>query len=156
MKVLADEDCAHVMKMNGAFRFGEVNWGLIMHKFAACLALTATLGWTVAASAATVNVNNGTVSINGGKPVSRSAQVKVGDTVTAGPNGSATIVYADNCTMRVGAGTSVSVTNDDHCALGLAGVGGTGLQFGAALVASTVGIGIAISQKDGHKKSASP
>lgn len=133
-----------------------MNWGLAMHKFATCLALTATLSWTAAASAASVYVNSGSVSINGGKPVSGSAQVKAGDTVTAGPNGSATITYDNGCTDTVGAGSKVSVVQDLQCNAAAGGFGGTGLLVGAALVAGAVGIGIAVSQKSNDKKPASP
>ena len=131
-----------------------------MRKFATSLALTATLAWSASAIAATVNVNTGSVSINGGKPVAGSAQVQVGDAVTAGPNGNATIVYGNNCTTVVEAGATVSVLPDERCvvgASGLGGFGGTGVLVGAGLVAGAIGIGVAVSQNSGKKKSpASP
>jgi hypothetical protein len=124
-------------------------------------ALISTLAWVGAASAATVNVTSGSVSINGGKPVTRSVQVKVGDTVTAGPKGNANIVYANNCSTPVAPGSTVSVTYDDHCALGLAGVGAGGVGVGGALVgaaviAGAVGIAVAVSSDGRKKKPSSP
>ena len=127
-----------------------------MNKFTALLALTAALGWSFAATAATVNVNSGTVSINGGKPVSGSVKANPGDTVTAGPNGSAIISYDNGCVAQVGSGSTVSVVQETQCSAAAGGIGGTGLLVGAAAVAGAVGIGIAVSQKDGKKNSASP
>lgn len=133
-----------------------MEWGFDMYKFAAFLALGATLGWSVAATAATVNVNSGTVSINGGKPVSGSAKVNPGDTITAGPNGSAVISYDNGCSAQVSSGSTVSVVQEAQCSAAAGGIGSTGLLVGAAVVAGAVGIGIAVSQKDSNKKSASP
>ena len=127
-----------------------------MLKLSVFLALTALLGWSVVASAATVNVNSGTVSINGGKPVSGTAKVNPGDTVTAGPNGSAVISYDNGCAAQVNSGSTVSVVQEAQCSAAAGGIGGTGLLVGAAAVAGAVGIGIAVSQKDSNKKSASP
>lgn len=131
------------------------------------LALLAAVGWSTATFAATVNVNSGTVSINGGKPTASSTPAKVGDAVSAGPKGDATIVYDNGCIMRVAAGSTVSVVTDEQCALAqagttgptIAGIGGTGLVVGSLAVAGAVGIGIAASNGGGSKsknRAASP
>jgi hypothetical protein len=144
--------------VNSSLRYLKVSRGVgfVMHKLVALLALSATLGWSAAAAAATVNVNSGTVSINGGKPVSGSAKVNPGDSVTAGPNGSAVISYDNGCTAQVNSGSTVSVVQEMQCSAAAGGFGGTGLLVGAAVAAGAVGIGIAVSQKDGKKKTASP
>jgi len=128
-----------------------------MRKFTAALAIAGTLGWTAAATAASVTIHSGSVSINGGPPFRGSAQVNPGDTVTAGPNGSATITYGTNCKLPVDSGNTVTVLPDSQCASGFAGFDGTTVIIGAAVVAGAVGIGIAASQgSDDKKKPASP
>ena len=92
----------------------------------------ALIGLAHAASAATVDVSQGTVSINGAAPSAGSATVKLGDTVTAGPNGSASILYSNGCTARVASGQTVSVTYDDLCLLSQGANPGSGTGQGVA------------------------
>lgn len=93
--------------------------------------------WSAVASAATVKPMKGSVSINAGRPVSTATTVKVGDTVTAGPGGPATIRYANGCSVTVEPGTTVTVVPDDLCTVGLAGDPGvTALAVGAGVVAA--------------------
>ena len=127
-----------------------------MRKFTALVVIAGTLSWTAAATAATITVNTGSVSINGGRPVRGSAQVKAGDVVTTGPNGNATIAYGANCLAPVAPGSTVTVLADSQCTAGMFNPDGTTIIVGAAVVAGAVGIGIAASQNDDKKKPASP
>jgi hypothetical protein len=130
-----------------------------MRAFCGILAGLSVLSWSAAALAATVKPSGGSVSINSGRPVTGETQVKLGDTVTAGPRASAKIIYANGCSVTVEPGTTVSITHDDHCTLGLAGpsagglggLGGLGtVAIGAAVVAGGIGLAAAL------KKPASP
>ena len=72
------------------------------------------------ASAATLNVVGGSVKYNGGggfKVANGSSEVAQGGRVLTGPNGEATIDYG-GCTVHVGPGKSVPVTNAAVCQAG--------------------------------------
>jgi hypothetical protein len=129
---------------------------LIMRIAGMGLAVSAIISGSYAASAATVNSANGTISINSGRPLRGAVQANAGDSVTAGPGGQAEITYANGCTLTVAAGTTVLVVTEEQCALAQGGPSGTTLALGATAVAGAVGIGIAVSQNSGNKKPSSP
>lgn len=73
------------------------------------------------AQAATLDTIRGGVTLNRGdgyKPVQQSTKVKRGDTVMAGPNGQARIVYDDGCTVQVVSDGVVTIAPESPCALG--------------------------------------
>ena len=122
-----------------------------MKKFAAVVAFGVLIGGLSSASAATVSVSNGSVSVNAGKPTLTSATVKLGDQVTAGPTGQARIVYAGACFVEVGPGETVVVISDDQCAAGFfnnAGLANPAVATGVAVVASAVVVGVTVANSN--------
>ena len=116
-----------------------------MKAITATLAAIGFVGVASVATAATLDSISGQVVVNRGKgptAVKGPTQVNVGDVVTASSKGSARIVYSASCSVPVAPGTSVTVTHDDHCHLGLAGGPSNGLLIGAGVVA--IGAGVAI------------
>lgn len=127
--------------------------------FPALVVSLATLA--TAADAATVQSLSGSVMINRGsgyQPVHGATGAKSGDSVVVGPDGSAEIVYADGCRVKVAPGAVTSVLDVSPCSTqGTADTGSssTGLAVGAAVVAAGVGIALAAGGSGDSKKSAS-
>jgi hypothetical protein len=68
--------------------------------------------------AATVTAVEGQVSINRGngfQQVTGAAQAEVGDLVMVGPNGTAQIVYSDDCSVPVLPGKVMTITAEAPC-----------------------------------------
>lgn len=112
--------------------------------------------FTSHAQAATVEVIQAKVSVNAGKGfvrVTGSAAVRPGNSVMAGPGGSAEIVYDNGCRQRVEPGSvavvqqnpqcEVEAIPDDHAAL-------TGLLVVGGVVGGVIAI-----HKSGHDHAAS-
>ena len=122
-----------------------------MKKFAAVVAFGVLIGGLSSASAATVSVSNGSVSVNGGKPTLTSATVKLGDQVTVGPSGKARIAYAGACFVDVGPGETVVVISDDQCAASFsnnAGLANPAVAAGVAVVAGAVVVGVLVANSN--------
>ena len=71
--------------------------------------------------AATIEPGQGNASINQGQgfqPVNNRIDANVGDTVMVGPNGFATVVYDDGCTVNVQPGAITTVAPLSPCASG--------------------------------------
>ena len=116
--------------------------------------LTAQMVLAGAASAATLEVLNGSVTGNRGEGPARApaaSEGKAGDFVTAGAGSRARIVYSSTCAAIVEPAMTVTVLNDFQCA---AGLGDNSLLIGGAIVAA--GAGAAILLSDADKKPASP
>lgn len=94
---------------------------------------------------ATLQPMQGRIELNS-QSVKGPRTVKAGDIVTAGADGSATIVYADGCTLTVNPGTTVRVPAQSPCNLGAAD-----FLVGGAVVAAGVGGAIILSQDDDDK-----
>lgn len=108
-----------------------------------------------AASAATITSVTGGVSLSHGdgfKRVSSGASAHAGDTVMAGPSGSAEIVYDDGCRQKVDAGTTVVVSATSPCKSAGAP---TDYILGAAVVGG-IAAGIVLTNNDDDNKPASP
>ena len=126
---------------------------------------------TTVASAATIRVETGTVSINGSEPLSGERTAEVGDVVTAGPTGRARVAYGNGCTIAIDPGTVLTIVPETSCRLGLAdanpapgaagAAGADGLAAlgataaGVAVVAGAVGLGVLAISKSTHGGSGS-
>ena len=101
--------------------------------------------------AATLQPLQGVIKLNGGV-VQGAHTVKGGDIVTAGATGSATIVYADGCTLKVDPGTTVQVPAESTC-----NFAATDFLIGGGVLAAAVGGAIILTQDDDDKQTpASP
>lgn len=102
-------------------------------------------------TAATLQSVQGVIKVNGGV-VHGAHTVKGGDIVTAGANGSATIVYPDGCTLKVDPGTTVEVPAESTC-----NFAATEFLIGGGVLAAAVGGAIILTQDDDDKQTpASP
>jgi hypothetical protein len=71
--------------------------------------------------AATIEPGQGSLSINQGQgfqPVNNQIDANVGDSVMVGPNGTATVVYDDGCTVNVQPGAVTTIAPISPCASG--------------------------------------
>src|SRR5208282_1311118 len=71
--------------------------------------------------AATIEPGQGNLAINQGQgfqPVNSRIDANVGDSVMVGPNGAATVVYGDGCTVNVQPGAVTTVAPLSPCASG--------------------------------------
>jgi hypothetical protein len=83
----------------------------------ALVALVSGVAFSVPSLAATVEPE-GQVSINRGsgfQPVKGVVQANVGDSVMASPNGSARIVYSDDCSIPVVPGAVITIAAESPC-----------------------------------------
>lgn len=125
-----------------------------------CLLILPVIGFSsvsTTANATTIQDINGSVSVNSGSgynAVGAQTNVSTGDTVTVGPGGSATIVYADGCRVTVAEGQVVAVQELSPC-VSPQGIDTTTAVVGVAVVGAAVGIGFAVAG-DSDKSSASP
>lgn len=94
------------------------------------------------ALAATLQPTQGRVQLNG-QTVKGPHTVKGGDVVTAGADGTATIVYSDGCILTVNPGTTVKVPEKSTCDFAAAD-----FLVGGAVVAAGVGGAIILTQDD--------
>jgi len=127
-------------------------------------------------NAATVTPQSGTVLINKGdgfSPITADAELKPGTRVMVQPGGLASIVYANNCTVRVGSGIWL-VQAGAPCPVGTTEIDFTArmnqetepppapgippLVIGGVIVAVGVGLGVFVSQNNNNNsvKPASP
>ena len=112
----------------------------------ACLALCS------AAHAATVTASQQKVFVNQGggyHAVTGTVKVNPGDTVMAGPNGSAVVTYDDGCKVTVDPGAVVAITAVSPCQTGF---GIDDFAVGAVIVGGAIGAAVLLSDD----KSASP
>ncbi len=120
------------------------------------LAIAALAVVTLQASAATVHVNEGVVSVSRGQgyePIGSGAAVGPGDKVLVANGGSATIVYSPGCQVPVGSGQVVTIPVELPCFATTtavapeAAVGGamSTSVIGGRVVAGGVGIAIGLS-----------
>ncbi len=111
-----------------------------------------TIAWLAlccAAQAATVTTSQQKVFVNHGggyHSVTGTVKVNAGDTVMAGPNGSAVITYDDGCKVTVDPGAVVAITAVSPCKLGL---GVDDFAVGAAVIGGAVGAAILLSNDNG-------
>lgn len=121
---------------------------------------------SVAAMAATVQDIQGNVWVSRGDgfaQVKDPITVEDSDTVMAGPNGGATIVYSNGCRFVVEPDTVVPVGQNEQCTLaatdldtaGAAELDTTLFAVGAAIVGVTIG-GVILATQGGDDKPASP
>lgn len=130
----------------------------------AAAAFCAVLCFSSAASAARVSNQGGAVLVNSGNgfvPISVDTELAPGGRVLVQPGGLASIVYAGNCTVRVGSGFWL-VQQAAPCPDGATELDFTGrmnqqgppgdppgindLLIGGVVVGGTLGLGFAISQ----------
>ena len=131
--------------------------------FAALLGCTA---FACAASAATVTVVEGNVSINRGagfKPVNGGTGAAKGDRVMAAANSVGQITYDNGCVEEVRAGRTVTVKEPPPCvpgatgdAAGILGGGVAPVVIGAALVGGVVAAIASGNNSGGGDAPASP
>lgn len=136
--------------------------------FLLAFAVTPALSATVKPIHGEVLVNRG----NGFEPIAAASAIEPGDTVMAGPDSVAEIIYADSCAVTVRPGAIVSVSSQPQCRQAVADfsgrMGATNdnsspsyckmypdhcLLGGAAIVGAGVGIYFALRDDD---KPASP
>ena len=84
--------------------------------------------------AATVEPGQGNLAINQGQgfqPVNNRIDANVGDSVMVGPNGAATVVYGDGCTVNVQPGAVTTIAPLSPCASGSYAQDNNGPDWGA-------------------------
>ena len=98
--------------------------------------------------AATLEPGQGSLTINQGQgfqPVNNRIDANVGDSVMVGPNGAATVVYDDGCTVNVQPGAVMTIAPLSPCASGSYAQQG-GPDWGALLLGAgaltLAGVGI--------------
>ncbi len=104
------------------------------------------------ASAATVNINEGAVSVSRGagfSPVGSGAQVSPGNKVLVSEGGSATIVFSLACEMQVSSGQVVTIPAEAPCT-GLSPLSDTAYVVGGLLVGGGAIAAIALSGGGSH------
>lgn len=128
-------------------------------------ALAALIVSSLAANAATVSKQNGSVFVNSGTgfvELKSSAEVAAGQRVMVQPGGSASIAYAGNCTVRVGSGvwmvqptapckdgaTEIDFTNRMNQATPPPGPAPGDVLTGALLLGGGVGAALLLWQTD--------
>ena len=138
----------------------------MLAKFRFSLAVfCAMLHGTIAASAATVSNQAGTVLVNNGNgfsPIAANAELAPGSQILVQQGGLASIAYANNCTVRVGSGLWL-VQAAPPCANGATEIDFTGrmsqgappppaglppLLIGGVIVAGAVGAAVLVSQNN--------
>lgn len=141
-------------------------------KFVA-VALCGALCASTAASAATVSRHGGSVLVSKDKgfvPMTGDLEVAPGGRIMVQPGGTASIRYAGNCTVRLGPGlwqvqqaapcadgkTEIDFTGRMNQAGPEDGGGGVNPFIVGGVIATAVGLGIAISQAAGNDSPASP
>ena len=109
-----------------------------------CAMLLSSSAW-----AATVEPGQGSLSINQGQgfqPVNNRIDANVGDSVMVGPNGTATVVYGDGCTVNVQPGAVTTIAPLSPCASGSYAQDNGGTDWGAwalgGAAAGLLGFGI--------------
>lgn len=113
--------------------------------------------------AATLQPGQGTLSVNQGQgfqPVNNRIDANVGDSVMVGPNGSATVVYDDGCTVDVQPGSVTTIAPLSPCASGSNAQSNDTNWAGMAMLAGAAGVagfaGYEASQSGGNTTPASP
>lgn len=112
------------------------------------------------ASAATISVTQGSVSVNTGngfRPVTGSATINPGDRIMIPPNGQATVVFNDGCSVQLSTAQTLIVPQASPCATAgqnnpLANAGGW--IVGGAVVGGGILLATQLNNKD--DKPASP
>jgi hypothetical protein len=109
---------------------------------------------STSSSAAIVQVQSGSASINNGQGftrVSSGTYAAPGDSVMVGPNGSALLVYEDGCQQNIAPGAVVTISATSPCSgAGNGGGGQPGLVLGAMAVAGGVGGAVILSSDNDH------
>jgi hypothetical protein len=108
-----------------------------------CAMLLSSSAW-----AASLQPGQGSLTLNQGQgfqPVNSRIDANVGDTVMVGPEGSATVVYDDGCTVNVQPGSVTTVAPISPCASGSYADDNSN-TYGAiaigGLAAAAIGVGI--------------
>lgn len=110
------------------------------------------------AQAATVEVNQGPVSLNRGAgflAISGATNAKAGDQVMVGPAGRAKISYGEGCILEIEPQSVVVVPADSACAAGQKSAGANPYLIGGAIVVGGAAAAVLLSG-GGSSKSASP
>lgn len=136
----------------GGIKYDVAGWGAGMERMAkrpvvgafCCAMLLSSSIWSPG-WAASVEPGQGSLTINQGQgfqPVNSRVDAKVGDAVMVGPNGSASVVYDDGCTVNVQPGAVTTITPLSPCASGsYAQTNDDSSQWGAvALGAGALGL----------------
>ncbi len=109
--------------------------------------------------AATVKRDSGQVSVNAGSgyfKIKSSVRAKTGDQVSVSPDGSAKIVYDDDCEQPVGPGEVAAVQAVSPCKAGLVPFDGGTMLLGAAVVGGAVAVAVSAGGDNGNDGGASP